>query len=102
MSSAGFQVFMADLLKAASTFEEQSGVLNAVMPAGGPACPDGGSGDINQTMQAAAAMLGIEHTSLATVVGQHATRLRAAHQTYAKSETSVSKLAYEITNPGNI
>ena len=102
MSSAGFQVFMADLLKAASTFEEQSGVLNAVIPGGGPACPDGGSSDINQAMRAAAAMLGLEHTTLATVVGQHATKLREAHQTYSKSETGVSKLAYEITNPGEI
>jgi hypothetical protein len=102
MSTAGFHVFMADLLKAASTFEEQSGVLNAVMPAGGPACPDGGGSDINQIMQAAAAMLGLEHTNLAAVVGQHATRLRAAYQAYSKSETGVSKLAYEITNPGNL
>jgi hypothetical protein len=102
MSSDGFKVLMADLLAASNVFQEEAGALAALMPVTGPGRPDGGSADINQALQGAADTIGLLNTQLVAVLGQHAGRLQAAHQTYAKSETSVSKLAYEITNPGDI
>jgi hypothetical protein len=102
MSSDGFKVFMADLLTASNVFQEQSGVLGALMPVTGPAHPDGGSSDINQALLGAADTVGLLNTQLTVVLAQHAERLQAAHQTYSKSDTSVSKLAYEITDPGDV
>jgi hypothetical protein len=102
MSSDGFQVFLAQLLKASSAFDEQSGVLNAVMPGNGPACPDGGSADINHAMQGAAGLLGLLHANLATVIGQHGTRLLAAHKIYSVTEKNLSQIATDITVPGAV
>lgn len=102
MSADGFQVLMSDLLKAADVFQGQSGVLSEVMSADGPVVPDGGGADIDQAMQAAARQLGTMHAQLAAAISQHATRLREAHARYAKSESDLAKLAYQITNPDTI
>jgi predicted component of type VI protein secretion system len=102
MSTNGFQVLMSDLLNAATVFQEQSGVLSRVMPAGGPVVPDGGGADINQAMQAATQKLGSLNAQLAAAISQHATRLREAHTEYANSENDVENLAYQITNPDSI
>lgn len=102
MTADGYQVFLADLLKTAQAFQEQAGVLSAIMPAGGPACPDGGSADIDHAMQGAAQLLGVLHTQLTTVISQHAARLRAAHARYSGAERQAAGLAYQITNPGAV
>ena len=102
MSANGFQVLMSDLLKAADVFQEQSGVLSRVMPAGGPAVPNGGGADVNTAMQAAVRLLGTMNAQLAAAISQHATRLRDAHAKYANSESDIENLAYQITNPDSI
>jgi hypothetical protein len=102
MSADGFKVLMSDLLEAAGVFQDQSGVLSTLMPADGPAVPDGGGADINQAMQAAAQQLGTNNAQLAAAIGRHAIRLRDAHATYANTEGHLAKLAYEITNPDPI
>jgi hypothetical protein len=98
----GFQVFLADLLTASHVFQEQGQALSAVMPSGGPSCPDGGSPGIDHAMQGAAQLLGLLHSQLATVIGQHATRLQAAHTRYSAADNAAAKLAYDITNPGTV
>lgn len=102
MSANGFQVLMSDLLKAADVFQEQSGVLSRVMPAGGPAVPNGGGADVNTAMQAAVRLLGTMNAQLAAAISQHATRLRDAHAKYANSDIDVASLANQIINPDKI
>jgi hypothetical protein len=102
VSSQGFQVFLADLLSGADVFQEQSGVLGKIIPPGGPACPDGGSPDVDQAMRAAAQVLASLQSQLGTAVDQHATRLRGAYDKYAKTDANLASLAYEITNPGTV
>ena len=43
---------LADVQDAASVFDSEAGTLRGLIPAGGPACPDAGSGDIDAAMQA--------------------------------------------------
>jgi hypothetical protein len=102
MSTDGFTVLMSDLLKAADVFQFQSGVLSTVMPADGPVVPDGGGVGINQAMQQATQLLGTKNAQLAAAISRHATGLRDAHAKYANSETDLSNLATEITNPDSI
>jgi hypothetical protein len=68
----------AGLLRLADAFEHQSGVLRAVMNAGGPACPDGGGADLDEALRKAARLLGLLHEQLTVATGQQASVLRAA------------------------
>jgi hypothetical protein len=70
--------FPAGLLRLADAFQYQSGVLRAIMNADGPACPDGGAGDLDQALRKAAQLLGLLHEQLTIVTGQQASVLRAA------------------------
>lgn len=96
--SSGYQVVMSDLASMASAFRRQSAVLDAIMPADGPPCPDGGSGDINQAMHGAVQLLGILHKQLAEVLSQHGGKLQTAHDNYDHAETNLTRLSTLITN----
>jgi Family of unknown function (DUF6317) len=77
VSGTGFQVVMSDLENMAGVFQRESATFEAIMPDNGPACPDGGSGDINAALHAAAQLLGVLHQQMAAVIDQHAAKLRA-------------------------
>jgi hypothetical protein len=47
MPGGGFAVVMSDLQTAASAFDAEAKKLRGLIPAGGPACPDAGGGDID-------------------------------------------------------
>lgn len=91
MSAAGFQVFLSDLQKASGVFHSESGTFEAIMPDSGPACPDGGSGDIDQAMKAAMNLLGLLHSQMATVIGQHSVKLQDAHDNYERVDSGVAQ-----------
>lgn len=93
---------MSALLTAAGVFQEKSVMLGNVMPADGPAVPDGGGVGVNQAMQQAVQLLGTRNAQLATAISHHSTLLQQAHTTYAHAEKDLEKLATEITNPDPI
>lgn len=102
MSGGGFQVVLSDLGSMAGVFRRESAAFEAIMPPGGPACPDAGGGDIDAAMHAAVSLLGVLHQQMAAVIGQHAGKLQAAHDTYEKTETSLARVAAALTVPGTV
>jgi len=54
----GFQVVLSDLLAASVTFRTEAAAYQAIIPAGGPACPDGGDAAFNQALQAVVQLIG--------------------------------------------
>lgn len=102
MSGSGYQVVLSDLQNMAGVFQRQSLVFEDIMPGGGPPCPNGGAGDINPAMDAAVQLLGLLHQQMAGVIGQHASKLQAAHDHYENTDTSLAKLVTAVTNPGTV
>jgi hypothetical protein len=102
MSGGGFQVVLSDLDGMARAFRHESGAFEAIMPADGPPCPDGGSADVDTAMQAAVQLLGVLHQQMATVIDEHARKLQAAHDNYERTETSLARLAAELTIRGTV
>jgi Family of unknown function (DUF6317) len=91
MSAAGFQVFLSDLQKASGVFHTESGTFGAIMPDNGPACPDGGSADIDQAMQAAMKLLGLLHAQMASVIQAHSVKLQDAHDNYERVDGGMAQ-----------
>jgi hypothetical protein len=100
MSAAGFQVVLSDLEGIAGVFRRESASFDAIMPADGPPCPDGGDADVNAAMHAALLLLGVLHQRLAAVIGEHGRKLQAAHDNYVTTETSLTQMAAELTISG--
>lgn len=100
--SNGFQVVMADLQQAARTFETESQAFAAIMPEARPVPPDGGSSAIDQSLGAIMETIDLLHLQIAGTIKEHATKLRQAHDTYARTEESLTKLCSQISDPGKI
>lgn len=96
--SSGYQVVMSDLASMASAFKRESAAFDAIMPADGPPCPDGGSGEINQALHGAVQMLGILHKQMAEVLSQHGDKLQTAHDNYDHAEIDLTRLSTLISN----
>ena len=95
----GFQVVLSDLLDASATFGTEAGTYKAIIPADGPACPDGGSDAFNQSLQAAVQMIGALHLQAAGVIETDSTKLRQAHDNYVNTEESLTQLCHQISSP---
>jgi hypothetical protein len=100
--SGGFQVITSDLQRAAGVFRRESDTFRAIMPAGGPACPDGGSAEFDGALDAAARLLGLLHPQLVTVIGEHGAKLQVATDNYEPTEAGLTKLAQDLTLPGQV
>jgi hypothetical protein len=100
VSGGGFQVVLSDLESMAGTFRRESGGFEAIMPADGPPCPDGGGADIDAAMHASLLLLGVLHQRLAAVIGEHGRKLQAAHDNYEKTETSLTQMAAALIISG--
>jgi Family of unknown function (DUF6317) len=98
----GFGVVMSDLLDASATFASEATTYQAIMPAGGPACPDGGDGAFDQSLQAVAWMIGALHLQAAGVIENDSAKLKKAHDNYAKTEESLTRLCNQIISPSKI
>ncbi|HTU72484.1 MAG TPA: DUF6317 family protein [Trebonia sp.] len=98
----GYQVVMADLLDASGTFGAEAATYKAIMPAGGPACPDGGDGAFNQSLQAVIELIGALHLQAAGVMEVDSAKLRKAHDTYARTEEDLTQLCKQISSPAQI
>lgn len=95
----GFQVVMSDLLDASSTFGTEASTYKAIMPTSGPACPDGGDGAFNQSLQAVVQMIGAFHLQAAGVMEVDSAKLKKAHDNYAHTEESLTQLSNQISSP---
>jgi Family of unknown function (DUF6317) len=100
--SGGFQVVMSDLLDASSTFRAEAETFKAIMPDNGPPCPDGGDAAFDQNLQVVAEMIGTLHLQAAGVMENDSAKLKTAHDTYASTEESLTRLCGQISDPSKI
>lgn len=98
----GFQVVMSDLLDASTTFGTEAATYKAIMPADGPACPDGGDGAFDQSLQVVVQMIGAFHLQAVGVMEVDSAKLKKAHDNYAHTEESLTQLCNQISSPLNI
>ena len=94
-----FQVVMSDLLDASAAFATEAAAYKAVMPADGPACPDGGDGAFDQSLQVVVQLIGALHLQAAGVMEADSAKLRKAHDNYAHTEESLTQLCHQISSP---
>jgi hypothetical protein len=87
---------MSDLQTAASTFDAEARKLRGLIPAGGPACPDAGSGDIDAAVHAVLSGIGALNESLAAAMAAHGQKLAQAHANYARTEVSLTQLSQDL------
>jgi hypothetical protein len=92
----GFTVVLSDLQAAADTFDSQAGVLRGLIPAGGPACPDGCGGDIDGALHTVLSGIGSLNASLAGAVASHGQKLARAHANYSHAEGTNTQLAHGL------
>jgi hypothetical protein len=95
----GFQVVLSDLLDGSVMFRTEAATYQAIIPAGGPACPDGGSGAFNQALQAMVQLIGTLHLQVTGVIESDSGKLRKAHDTYAHTEETLTQLCKQISSP---
>jgi Family of unknown function (DUF6317) len=92
----GFTVVMADLQRAAGAFDAQAGRLRGLIPAGGPPCPDGGSGEIDGALHSVLSGMGSLTASLAGALAVHGRKLAQAHANYAHAEITSTQLCNDL------
>jgi hypothetical protein len=93
---------MSALAATARTFDSESEAFMAIMPTGGPAVPDGGSGAIDAAMDATVKLLGALHEQMAAVIADHGAKLAAAHDNYERTEDGLTQLIHTIGVPGSV
>jgi hypothetical protein len=98
----GFQVVMSGLLDASSTFGSEAVTFKAIMPDGGPACPDGGDEAINQSLQGMVQLISTLHLQAAAVIEDDSVKLKKAHDNYANTDESLARLCRQIISPSRI
>lgn len=98
----GFQVVMSDLLDASSTFQTEAATYKAIMPDGGPPCPDGGDGAFDQALHVAVQLIGALHLQASGVMDNDSAKLKKAHDNYANTEESLTQLYKQISSPLSI
>ena len=96
MPGGGFTVVMSDLQAAADAFESQASVLRGLIPAGGPACPDGGGGGIDGALRAVLSSVGELNASLAAAMASHGQKLAQAHANYSHAELTNAQLGHDL------
>jgi hypothetical protein len=96
VGDSGFSVVMSDLQDAATTFDAESTKLRGLVPADGPACPDGGSGDIDAALRTVVTRIGTLSQSLAGAMAAHGHKLAHARARYASTELGLTKLSTDL------
>jgi hypothetical protein len=96
VAGGGFTVVMSELEAAADTFDSEAGVLRGLIPAGGPACPDGGGGDIDGALHAVLSSVGELNASLAAATASHGQKLARAHANYSHAEFTNVQLSHDL------
>ena len=100
--SDGFQVVMADLATAATTFHTEAKTFLATMPSGCPALPDGGPGAFNESLSAVVDAACLLHLQIGGDMDTNGSKLQTAHDRYAHTEESLTTLSQQISDPDQI
>lgn len=100
--TGSYSVVLADLAAAASKFTTESGTFKAIVPAGGPPCPDGGSAAVNQSLQAVVELAAALNLQIAGMIAGHGAKLQSAHDQYQKAEESISQLCTDLTKDAKL
>ncbi len=95
----GFQVVLSDPLDASTTFAAEAATYKTIMPDNGPACPDGGDGAFDQSLQVVVQLIGALHLQAAGVMENDSAKLKKAHDNYAHTEESLAQLCNQISSP---
>jgi hypothetical protein len=96
VAGGGFTVVVSELEAAADTFDSEAGVLGGLIPAGGPACPDGGGGEIDGALHAVLSSVGELNASLAAAMASHGQKLARAHANYSHAEFTNVQLSHDL------
>lgn len=100
--SGGFEVVMSDLQEAAATFHSEGQTFEAIMPAGCPALPDGGSAGFNGSLSALMEAVSLLHMQVGGDIEDNGSKLLTAHDNYQHTEESLTTLLHQIGSPGAI
>jgi hypothetical protein len=100
--SGGFQVVISDLQAAARTFHAEAHTFEAIMPMTCPAPPDSGSAAFNGSLSALMDAVCLLHLQIAGDIDDNGSKLQTAHDTYARTEESLTALVHQISNPSTI
>jgi hypothetical protein len=87
---------MSDLQAAADAFDSQAGMLRGLIPARGPACPDGGGGDVDGALHAVLSSVGELNAALAAAMASHGRKLAQAHANYSRAEVTNAELGHDL------
>lgn len=68
----------------------------------GPPCPDGGDAALNQNLKVVLEMIGTLNLQASGVIDSDSAKLKTAHDRYANTETSLTQLCTEISDPSKI
>jgi Family of unknown function (DUF6317) len=96
MPDGEFTVVMSDLQAAASAFGAESVKLRGLIPADGPACPDGGGGDIDAAMHAVLGSIGALNQALAGTMAAHGRKLAQARANYSHADMTSAQLCHDL------
>lgn len=102
MGSGKFQVILGDLQSASSTFHQESQTYAAIVPKGGPPCPDGGDASINGMMQCVTEAFAALHLAIAGTIDGHGDKLTVAHDNYQECEVSMRELYDDLATPESV
>jgi Family of unknown function (DUF6317) len=100
--SGGFQVVMADLQAAATTFHTEAKTFLGIMPDTAQGLPDGGSGAFNESLNAVVTAACLLHLQIGGDIDGNGSKLQTAHDRYSHTEESLTALSRQIATPGQI
>jgi hypothetical protein len=93
---------LSDLLTAAATFAAEAAAYQAIIPADGPACPDGGDDAVNGALSSVVQLIAALQLQATGVIEADSAKLRQAHKTYAGTEESLTELCNQISSPAKL
>jgi hypothetical protein len=100
--SGSFNVVLGDIASAAGSFSTESSTFRAIMPEGGPSCPDGGDASVNKTLATVVDAVGLLHAQIANAIEDHASKLKTAHDKYQGTEEDVKQVCQDLTRDASL
>jgi hypothetical protein len=97
-----YNVVVEDLASASATFSKEASAFQSIMGNACLATPDGGDASVDKTLGVVVDAIALLHDQIATAIGDHATKLKAAHDNYQRQEEDVQKLCQDLTNDAKI
>jgi hypothetical protein len=84
--SGDFQVVLDSLSAMSGSFRAEGDAYEAIKPKLTPPMADSGDASLNSIMGIVMECLDVLHTKMGEIIGEHAEKLQASHDTYARHE----------------